>query len=302
MANDFITPSLVAKTTLATLYNTIVLAGLVWRDFDADFTGKQGDTVTVRKPATFTAEEFNRTNGITIQNADEDSTTVVLDKIADVSFAVTSEELTLEIDDFDGRLLVPAAEAIAQKVDGDIAEALVDAAEDGAGGGTVTGTQSAPHTAFVDARTKLTRNKIPLQQRYAALSPEATGSVLKDDTFKRADASGSTSALREATIGRAFGIDTYETQVFGYGPDDKGQADGVVFHRHAVALTSRLLASPQGVDSGQVSTQDYKGLALRTVIAYDHSKKQDVCSIDFLYGVKALRKDAAVQINLGFGS
>lgn len=302
MANDFITPSLVAKTTLATLYNTIVLAGLVWRDFDADFTGKQGDTTTVRKPATFTAEEFVRSSGITIQNADEDSTTVVLDKIADVSFAVTSEELTLEIDDFDERLLVPAAEAIAQKIDGDLAEALVDAAEDGAGGGTVTGTQSTPHTAFVDGRTRLTRNKLPLTQRYSVLSPEATGAVLKDDTFKRADASGSTTALREATIGRAFGIDTYESQVFGYGPNDKGQADGVVFHRQAVALASRLMEKPKGLGDALVSTADYKGLALRTTYSYDQSKKQDVVSIDFLYGIKALRKDAAVQINLGFGS
>lgn len=302
MANDFITPSLVAKTALATLYNNIVLAGLVWRDFDADFTGKQGDTTTVRKPAVFEAQEFDRNAGIDIQDADEDSDTVVLDKIADVSFAITSEELTLDIDDIDGRLLTPAAEAIAQKIDGDLAEALVDAAEGVGGGGTVTGSQSTPNTAFVDARTALTRNKIPGTERYAVLSPEATGCVLKDDTFKRVDASGSTSALREASIGRASGMDTYESQVFGYGPGDKGQADGVAFHRHAVALASRLLATPQGVDAGQVASENYKGLALRTVFAYDHSKKQDVCSVDFLYGIKTLRPSAAVQISLGFGS
>lgn len=297
MANDFITPSLIAKTALATLYNSTVFAGLVWRDFDADFTGKQGDTTTVRKPAVFEAEEFDRNNGITIQNADEDTDTVVLNKIADVSFAVTSEEMTLEVENFDAQLLTPASEAIAQKIDGDLAEALVDAATT-----VVSGTQQKPSDAFVDARTQLTRNKIPNSDRHAVLSPEATGSVLKDDTFKRADASGSTAALREASIGRASGIDTYESQVLGYGSGDKGQADGVAFHRHAVALASRLMATPQGVDAGQVATANYKGLALRTVIAYDHSKKQDVCSVDFLYGIKALRPSGAVEINLGFGS
>ncbi len=41
MANRFITTHVIAARGLATLYNTIVLAGLVWRDFDADFRGKQ---------------------------------------------------------------------------------------------------------------------------------------------------------------------------------------------------------------------------------------------------------------------
>jgi hypothetical protein len=303
MANTFITPTVVARTALATLYNTIVVTQLVWRDFDPDFTGKQGDTITVRKPATFTAEEFVRASGITIQEATESSDTIVLDKIADVSFAVTSEDLTLEIQDFESQLLVPASEAIAQKIDGDLAEALIDAAESVGGGGTVVAAQSPnPHTVIVDGRTVLTTNKLPLTERYGVFSPVSTGTLLKDDTFKHVDKSGSTDALLEASIGRKFGVDNYESQVLGTGAGDRGQADGVIFHRHAVALASRLMATPQGVASEQVATANYKGLALRTVMAYDVTKKQDVCSIDFLYGVKTLRKEAAVQVNLGWGS
>ena len=302
MANDFITATQISKTVLATLYNTLTTAALVWRDFDPDFTGKQGATVNVRKPAVFTANEFVRASGITIQDADEDSTSVVLDKIADVSFAVTAEELTLQMDDFDGRLLSPAAEAIAQKIDGDLAEKLVDAAESVGGGGTVSASQTGPQSAMVDARTVLTRNKIPLTQRYAIWSPESIGSILKTDLFNNVDKSGSTDALYEANVGRKFGIDHYESQVLGYGPNDKGQADGIVFHRHAVALASRLLETPRGVSAGQVSTNDYKGLGLRVTLAYDITKKQDVCSVDFLYGITTLRKEAAVQANLGWGS
>lgn len=302
MANDFITPTVIARTALATLYNTTVLAQLVWRDFDPDFSGKQGDTITIRKPAVFTANEFDRNSGISVQNVDEDSTTATLDKIADVSFYITTEELTLELDDLDARVISPAAEAISQKVDGDLAEALVDAAESVGGGGTVNGTQTTPHTAIVDARTVLSRAKLPESQRYAVFSPEATGSLLKDDLFKSVDKSGSTDALYEASIGRKFGIDNYESQVFGYGPNDKGQADGVAFHRHAVALVSRQLAIPNGVSPTQVAIADYKGLALRTVMSYDVTKKLDVCSVDLLYGISTLRKEAAVQVNLGFGS
>ena len=115
MPNEIITPSLVARVGLATLYNTTVLAGLVWRDFDPDFSGKQGDTITIRKPAVFEAKEFNRATGIELQDIDEDGVPLKLDHLADVSFPVTAEELTLSIDDFSARLLTPAMEAIVQR-------------------------------------------------------------------------------------------------------------------------------------------------------------------------------------------
>lgn len=300
MANTFITPSVIASRALATLYNTIVLAGLVHRDYDADFNGKVGDTVTIRKPATFTVDEYSRGSGLDIQNATETSTTVVLDKLLDVSVAVTSEDLTLELNSFDEQILSPAMEAIAQDVDGRLAEALVDQA--------TTDSQSADGTtsqnlAFREARAVLGRAKLPLTNRSAVLSPEAVSDVLGDDLFVTANQSGSTDGLREASIGRAFGFETYESQVFGYGADDKGQADGVAFHRDSVALVSRALALPMDSDATKASVQNYKGLALRVVKDYDIDQKQDVVSCDVLIGVKAgLRSDAAVELDFGQGS
>ena len=57
MANTFITPTVIAKTALAVLYNNAVLAGLVWRDFDSDFTGKTFEFIdqTIAMGAPFTA-------------------------------------------------------------------------------------------------------------------------------------------------------------------------------------------------------------------------------------------------------
>ncbi|MFE0517319.1 P22 phage major capsid protein family protein, partial [Streptomyces sp. NPDC058964] len=73
MANTFLTPDLIATRALATLYDTTVMAQLVHRDYDSDFRGRVGDTVTVRKPAVFTAQEFNRSTGIQPQDAVEGS-------------------------------------------------------------------------------------------------------------------------------------------------------------------------------------------------------------------------------------
>lgn len=299
----YITPSVIASQALATLYNTIVMAGLVNRDFDSDFNGKVGDTITVRMPATFTVDEFDRAQGIQLQDPAEDSVTVTLDTIPDVSFPVTAEELTLEIDDFNRRLLTPAMEAIAQYIDAAIGEAVVDAAGGTGGGGTITATGSTPgRDAFRQARVKLGRAKAPMAGRAAVLSPEGSGEVLDDEILVRVDASGSPNALREGVIGRLYGIDTYESQQFGFGAGDLGQADGAAFHRDAVAFVSRTLATPMGVASSQVSVQNYKSLGLRVVQDYDVDKKQDVISVDFLYGIDVLRPEMAFELNFGQGS
>lgn len=303
MPNTFITPTVVARVGIATLYNTIVLAALVWRDFDEDFTGTQGDTVTVRKPAVFTAEEFNEAAGITLQDATEGSTTISLDKIANVSFTVTDKQRTLNVSDFREQLLKPAMEAIAQKVDGDIAEMLIDAAEGAGGGGTVNQPSVAdPVGAFRGARRVINRNLLPVSERYAVLSPEAESVVLGQDLVIAVDKSGATQALREGVIGRIVGFETYMSQVLGRGPGDRGQGDGVAFHRSAGVLATRNLELPKGVGEGQAERSNYKGLSLRVVYAYDLNKKKDNCSVDMLYGVKATRPEAAVQLDYGQGS
>jgi hypothetical protein len=300
-----ITPSVIAGSALATLYNSTVLLPLVNRDYESDFTGKQGDTITVRTPASFTVNEFVRATGIVLQDPTEGSFTVTLNKLPDVSFPITAEELTLKLDRFEERLLNPAMEAHSQYVDGLLAEQLVDAAESVGGGGTVTAlgnTAGDKVQAYIDARKTLGRNKLPLTERYSVLSPEGAAVMLGDDLVLQANTSGSTAALRQGDIGRLIGFDIFESQVFGLGPNDKGQADGVAFHRSAVAFVSRTLETPMGVAPSQVSIQNYKGLGLRVVRAYDVNKKQDVISIDALVGTSTIRKEAAVQLNFGQGS
>lgn len=301
----YITPSVIASRALATLYNTTVLLPLVNRDYDSDFNGKVGDTITVRQPASFSVNEFNRSVGIVLQDPAETSFTVVLNKVPDVSFPVTAEDLTLRITSFDERLLSPAMEAISQYVDGLIAEDIVDAAESAGGGGTATGTGSSAgdqQKAFRKARRILSRNKLPFSERYSVLSPEGAEAVTGDSLVLQANTSGSTQALREGAVGRLSGFDTFESQTFGLGAGDRGQADGVAFHRSAVAVVTRTLEQPMGVAAGQFAVQNYKGLGLRVVKAYDINKKQDVISIDFLIGTKIVRKEAAVQLDFGQGS
>lgn len=305
MSNTFITPTVIARTALAVLYNRTVFAQRVWRDFDPDFNGKQGASVTIRTPATLTASSFVRGTGIQTQAVTEGSDTLTLDTIADVSVEITSEDLLLSIEDFSAQIAAPAMEAIVQKIDGELAEKLVDAAETSGGGGTATWTSSTPSTVFTGetgAVAKLGRAKFPETDRTAVFSPEAAGVALGQALFVEADKSGSTDGLREASIGRVFGFENYMSQALGYGSGDKGQADGIAFHRWAVALATRSLPIPDGVAPNQAAIEGYKGFGLRVVKDYDIDKKQDICSFDFLYGLKTLRKEGAVQLSFGLGS
>jgi hypothetical protein len=369
--NDILTPDVIGARALATFYNSTTFLPLVYRDFDTEFSGKQGDTITIRKPATFEAKEFDRSAGIVIQNAEETGLPVKLDTLADVSFAVTGEEMLLDIENFGEQFLTPAMEAHAQKVDGDIAAMLqaaavaggpttavavattdvvtatghrfrngdrvwfptltgggagltalrpyyvinavkevsfkVSATEGGAavdvttaytggtvaeaGGGTVTpdANKGVP-TALINGRTALGTNKFPGSNRHGAYSPEVAGEFLKDPLFGQVNTSGSTDALVEASIGRKYGIDNYETDRF------SGLDEGIVFHQQAVAFVTRPLPLPMG--SKTASIVSFKGLGLRVVYGWDQTHKQDVVSIDMLSGVQALRPAGAVALDL----
>lgn len=302
MPNTLLTPSVIAKRALATLYNNAVLASLVYRDYDAEFNGAVGDTITVRMPATFVGKTFNRTTReIEIQEATEDSFPVTLDTIVDVSFEVTSEDLAMEIGDFAEQLLNPAVEAINQRIDADLAELIVDTAADTA---AASGYASTAFTGREGAVAKIGRSKAPRQNRSVVFSPEGAGVALRDPLFVEADKSGATDGLREASTGRVFGFDTYQAEVFGEegGSGDRAGVDGVAFHRDAVALVTRTLPKPNGIADSQHGTASVNGLGLRVIQDYDIKSKSDVCSVDILVGYEEVREDMKLALDLGDGS
>lgn len=297
MANTFLTPSVIARAALATLYENTVMANLVHRDYESEFR-QVGDTITIRKPMTFVAEEYNRNNGINVQNATETSVSLTLNHFADVSFAVTSEDLTLNILDFQTQLLNPAMEAITQKIDRDILALRADITQEvGVVAGDNVYAWSNPRVG-IDARRVLTQKNVPPTDRYLAVGPLTAARWLGDDLFNRMDARGDTEGLREANLGRrVFGFDPYETQNINVPAQTSGNStteEGIAFHKTALALAFRPLELPRGAQNAAIA--NYKGFGLRVVYDYDIDQKQDVVSIDCLYGTKVLDANRAVLI------
>ena len=276
MPNTILTPDIIAREALMVLRNNAVMANLVHRDYSDDFAAV-GDTITVRKPATFVANEYNGT--IDVQDATESGVEVKIDKHLDVSFAVTSKEMSLDIADFSKQFLVPAMQAFADKVDkyliGLEASATNRVAHaDGA---------IAPKD-MIEARKFLTQNAAPLSDRRFVVGATAEADLLNSELFVSAEKVGDEgTALREASLGRKFGMDCYVDQNIG---DAGDYTPSIAFHKNAIALVTRPLALPQG--AAKAAIVNYDGFGLRVVYGYDMNTKKDTVSIDMICGVKLL--------------
>src|SRR5262245_47450291 len=96
MAETLLTPSVIAKEALMQLENNLVMAGLVHRDYKNEFV-KVGDTVTIRRPVKFLAQD-----GATFVQQDviEGSTSITIDKRKHVGWGFSSQDLTLTIEEY----------------------------------------------------------------------------------------------------------------------------------------------------------------------------------------------------------
>ncbi|MFJ1648006.1 P22 coat protein - protein 5 domain protein [Streptomyces sp. NPDC088258] len=72
---------------------------------------------------------------------------------------------------------------------------------------TFTTPTDAYNKILIPLRTRLNRASAPSEGRYCVITPELEASLLQDDRFVRADASGTTEGLRNGYIGRAAGMD-----------------------------------------------------------------------------------------------
>lgn len=276
MANTILTPEIIAREALMVLRNNAVMANLVHRDYSNEFVGGVGDTITVRKPATFVANEYN--GSIEVQDAQETSVAVKMDKHLDVSFAVTAKEMTLDIADFSKQFLVPAMQAFADKVD-----KYLIALESEATNRVSHASGAIAPADMIAARKFLTENAAPMADRRFVVGAAAEADLLSNELFVSAEKVGDTAALKEASLGRKFGMDIYVDQNIA---KNDNYVPSIAFHKNAMALVTRPLALPQGAAKSAI--MNYDGFALRVVFGYDMNTKTDTISIDMLCGVQLL--------------
>ena len=202
--SGMLTPLTIAKEALIALVNECVLANLVYRN-SSPFAQHVGATVNFRQPTVYTATVVSNTiNAATVA---ETSVPVLLDRLADVTLQITSQDLSLEVVDFSEQFIQPALRAHAQLVD------LYGANEaaNWAGHATVTGTPAAADIVQIGA--VLDAQMVPSRDRRLVLGPitKAGYMVLEPFLYAEHRADGGR-AMREAEMGRVLGFDCYMDQ------------------------------------------------------------------------------------------
>jgi hypothetical protein len=281
-------PEVWAQESLQNLFSNIVMAQLVHRDFES-VAAQAGDTVNTRKPGTFSANDMGATT--TVQDATASNVAVVLNKWKEVTFELSDKDLTLAMGDLVELFVSPAMEALAQQIDKDILGLYADVSASVGTAGT-----SATKDLVLDARKALNDAKAPMNNRRAVWSTKDERALLGVADFVSAEKVGDQgTTLREASLGRIFGIDHYMDQNVPVVAGTPNSTYNLLFHRNAFALVTRPLIAPQtaAVNSAVVS---HKGIGLRSMVGYDISKKKHIVSIDVLYGVKTLDANLAVKI------
>lgn len=203
--NTILTPEIIAKEALMQLESNLVMAGLVHRDYSKEFVNV-GDTITIRKPATFVAKNFLGTTED--QDLSEGSVTVKMDRYRDITVPITSKEMTLDINDFSEQVVKPAMSAIAEAVD---ADCLAVGIQNAGSKVSISGTPVIGDLANVGKA--LDKKKAPRDNmRNLVMGVDATYKYNTLTNFADVSMSSSSEALRDSMIGKAFTMNTVMSQ------------------------------------------------------------------------------------------
>ena len=294
VTDKFLTAELIAREALYVLENTRVFTNIVNSNYSGEFAGV-GETVNVRIPTSFVGKEF--VGQVSRQAVKEKFVPVKLDKIADVSFEVSSKDLTLEVPQFSEQLLAPAVRALNNKIDADIANTAFELTTK-----TVEGTTKIDDIAKV--ANYLENKKAPQEGRYLVLSPDHRYTYTLTDNLSKVAYAGTSEALRDALLGRIYTLNTLMSNNLPYSlAETAGTATSYKVKRHSD--DGYLVISNLNDATATIAVGDgfvYEGVAYRfteagegtsssiTKIGYEGAKEFPVANAGTAVSVKVMPK------------
>ena len=210
MANAFSNPTVVAKEALRHLKNNCVMGRLVHRGYEEEFKKthngwNQGESVTVNAPVYFRAKDGRTVDTVDLKRR---KTTYTVDKWKHVAWTLNAQEMTLDLDKWSKDYLMPAMQALANKVDTDLL-ALYKGVPNQVG---VPGTTPSTFYVFAQAQARLTEEACPEDSRYCVIEAQAQAKLA--DTLKGLFLQATVSkAVRKGKITDSFaGFAMYSSQ------------------------------------------------------------------------------------------
>lgn len=211
MANTILTPTAVTREALRILHNKAMFIRTIDRQYDDSFAksgAKIGNSLKIRLPNQYTVRTGATLN---VQDTTESSTTLTVSTQKGVDFKFTSEELTMDLQDFSDRILEPAMSVLAANIEADAYSMYKNVYN-------FVDSDAAALDLYdiLDGRRYLNDNLTPIDDnRTAMLSTVHSAKLVNDVKALFHDSAAIKQQYREGKIGRTAGFDFYENPILG---------------------------------------------------------------------------------------
>jgi hypothetical protein len=247
MPNSLLTINMITREALRVLHQKLNFVGSINREYDSSFAkdgAKIGDTLRIRLPNQY----VTRTGATLATDTDTEERQVQLqvNKQRGVDLNFQSTELTLSLDDFSSRILVPAMSQLAASIEADAMTMYQDVYQSIWNGGSAL-----TFNHVLDGRKLLQDALAPLNDRSANLNSLDQANFIKDTKSLFQDSSTVAKQYREGYVGRTAGFDFMENTM--WGRHTRGAATGAYTTSTLVAVlpvTSKTPVSAITVATG----------------------------------------------------
>lgn len=274
----------ISSLAVSLLVRSLVLPMTVSRIPGGEFAGDNGDVITVRVRTPRTAlKQTNPGDPITYSDINETPVNVSLAHLYDAT-RLTDQDLSLNLVDFGVQVTQPQVASVATGAEDQLAVAMNAVAAD-----AVNIDATNIDATLIAAREALSEANVPAGDRFLACSPDIISLLLGVDKFVRADAVGDGGAIREATVGRVYGMAVVESNGLTAGT-------ALAYHRSGFVFANRVPVPPRGLASNQVGTATSSGVGVRTLFQYQPDNMRDASVVSTFAGGALVDADRVFKL------
>ncbi len=196
-------PLFYAQEAIIQLHKNLGMAGRVHRGYDKD-PQQKGSVISISRPSTFTALAAPQS----AQDINAGEVQITLDQWYEVKFKLTDKELTFTTEKIINDHIMPAAYAIADKIDSQLAALYKDIPWSNTNGSPVAVAD------FTANRRILNVNLAPTDARHLMLSPTQEEEALNLSAFSQQQGAGDQGVETQmrGTLGQKYGFEVFMNQ------------------------------------------------------------------------------------------
>ena len=256
-------PEIFSAQLLVELRKTLVYGDRTNRNYEGEI--RQGGSVRINSVTDIATGTYTAHSDITVQPIDTEKMTFKIDQTPYFAFELDDIENAQSLSG--GALMAEAAAKTAYKLADDtdkyvagLMSAAATAIED------VDAADSDAADAVIDMLiamgVELDEKDVPTQGRWAVVTPSVHAKLLRTDLFERVDASGTSEALRNGQVGRAFGFDIIKSNNAPKDTADGGRVDTVIAGLDAATTFAQAIDKVEAFRPQYRFTNAVKGLQL----------------------------------------